>query len=210
MFFFSFLNSNAQSTFYINPKVGAAFSFTSAASAADLKTKYTPFGGTITGPYSLSKNFNFLKNPTMLRGLGLGIVLNNKRHKFELEWEKSAISYKVETFFLDYRYAESIFYFFSTKINEKTKSLYVNYAYHLTKNPAKTSIWLKVAPGISLSSMFELYTGKNYYNTLLTPNVRIDYINFHNLFLKPTLLQILKWVLMSISTEKKNIFYLFL
>lgn len=165
------LDINAQSTFYINPKAGMAMTFTSVKG-------FKPSNTAFISPYSVGRNYNFLKSPSLTIGLAAGLITKNQRHKIEFEWEKGAVSYQSEIFVSDYRYAESSWEVVNPSIKEKMNRLLINYAYKLTQNPNKTAFWINVSSGISFSSMFNLFMGRIYNNFHLAPNVYLDHISF--------------------------------
>jgi hypothetical protein len=152
---------------------------TATSAKSENQPKLKPFGGSFSNPYSFSKNYDFFKTPTIPIGIGIGTIFN-KRHKIELEWEKSAVSYKAEIFVRDIRYEEK-WEIVNPAINERINRFFINYSYRLTKNPNKTSVWLNVSSGISISSMFNLSMGRKYSNFLLAPNVFLDYVNLQSI-----------------------------
>lgn len=167
------LNFFAQPSLYLTPKIGGTMSFTSVDGYKPLNTTFIP-------PYSVGRNYNFWKAPTLSRGLAVGIQTNNKRHRVEFEYEKSAISYSTEVVVKDYRYAEDSWFLINPKINERIHRFLVNYSYCLSNETDRTSMWINASAGFTTSSMFKVSIGREFSTVYLAPSTKVNYIFFQS------------------------------
>lgn len=165
------IDCQAQTSFYVTPKIGASMNFTSVKGYKDFTTTFLP-------PYSVGRNYNFWKKPTLTLGLAVGMKSQDQRHRIELSYERSAISYRSEVVYRPYKYAEDSVHIINPMINEKIQRLHLNYSFRLTKKTDQTSFWINASSGITMSSMVDLKMGKVYSNFHLDPYSRLNHILF--------------------------------